>query len=80
MAKIKFADEIENITTRKEFPLTKAQEVLKDEVVAVLGYGVQGPAQSLNMRDRPAQERQEGQLLAACHPGRLGPRQDPLRD
>ena len=51
MAKIKFADEIENITTRKEFPLTKAQEVLKDEVVAVLGYGVQGPAQSLNMRD-----------------------------
>ena len=51
MAKIKFADEIENITTRKEFPLSKAQDVLKDEVVAVLGYGVQGPAQSLNMRD-----------------------------
>ncbi len=51
MAKIKFADVTENITTRKEFPLEKAQKVLKDEVVAVLGYGVQGPAQSLNMRD-----------------------------
>lgn len=51
MAKIKFADEVENITTRKEYPLSKAQETLKDEVVAVLGYGVQGPAQSLNMRD-----------------------------
>ena len=25
--------------------------MLKDEVVAVLGYGVQGPAQALNMRD-----------------------------
>ena len=51
MAKIKFADEIEDIVTRQEYPLSKAQDVLKDEVVAVLGYGVQGPAQSLNMRD-----------------------------
>ncbi|MGN0891256.1 MAG: NAD(P)-binding domain-containing protein, partial [Candidatus Spyradenecus sp.] len=51
MAKIKFADVTEDITTRKEFPLKKAQTTLKNEVVAVLGYGVQGPAQSLNMRD-----------------------------
>ena len=51
MAKIKFADVEENITTRKEFTLAKAQKVLKNEIVAVLGYGVQGPAQSLNMRD-----------------------------
>ncbi|MEG2725605.1 MAG: ketol-acid reductoisomerase, partial [Kiritimatiellia bacterium] len=51
MAKIKFADVTENITTRKEYSLEKAQKALKDEVVAVLGYGVQGPAQSLNMRD-----------------------------
>ena len=51
MAKIKFADVTENITTRQEFPLEKAQNILKDEVVAVLGYGVQGPAQALNMRD-----------------------------
>jgi len=51
MAKINFGGVIEEVTTREEFPLKKAQEVLKDEVVAVIGYGVQGPAQSLNMRD-----------------------------
>jgi len=31
--------------------LEKARDVLKDEIVTVLGYGVQGPAQALNMRD-----------------------------
>jgi ketol-acid reductoisomerase len=51
MAKIRFGDVEEEVVTRDEFPLEKAQEVLKDEVVAVLGYGVQGPAQALNMRE-----------------------------
>jgi ketol-acid reductoisomerase len=51
MAKIDFGGVVEDVVTREEFPLEKAREVLKDEVVAVLGYGVQGPAQSLNMRD-----------------------------
>jgi ketol-acid reductoisomerase len=51
MAKINFGGVEEEIITREEFPLEKAREVLKDEVVAVLGYGVQGPAQALNMRD-----------------------------
>ena len=51
MAKIKFGNVEETVITREEFPLEKAREVLKDEVIAVLGYGVQGPAQSLNMRD-----------------------------
>lgn len=51
MAKFKFGSIEEDIVTREEFPLEKARQVLKDEVVAVLGYGVQGPAQSLNMRD-----------------------------
>lgn len=41
----------ENVITREEFPLKKAQEVLKNETVAVLGYGVQGPGQALNMKD-----------------------------
>lgn len=41
----------ENVVTREEFPLTKAQEVLKNETVAVLGYGVQGPGQAFNMKD-----------------------------
>ena len=51
MAKMKFSGVEEEVVTREEFPLDKAQEVLKDEVVAVLGYGVQGPAQALNMRE-----------------------------
>ncbi len=51
MAKINFGGVVETVVTRDEFPLEKAREVLKNEVVAVLGYGVQGPAQSLNMRD-----------------------------
>jgi len=51
MAKINFGGVKENVVTRAEFPLKKAQQVLKNEVIAVIGYGVQGPAQSLNMRD-----------------------------
>jgi len=41
----------ENVVTRKEFTVEQAQKILKTEVVAVLGYGIQGRAQSLNMRD-----------------------------
>ena len=41
----------ENVMTREEFPLEKAREILKDETIAVIGYGVQGPGQSLNLRD-----------------------------
>jgi ketol-acid reductoisomerase len=51
MAQIDFGGVTEKVVTREEFPLSKAREVLKDEVVAVIGYGVQGPAQALNMKD-----------------------------
>ena len=51
MAKINFGGTNETVVMRKEFSLAKARKVLKKEVVAVIGYGVQGPAQSLNMRD-----------------------------
>jgi ketol-acid reductoisomerase len=51
MAKIDFGGVVEDVVTRDEFPLQKAREVLKNEVVAVVGYGVQGPAQAMNMRD-----------------------------
>lgn len=51
MAKIDFGGVVENIVTREEFPLSRAREVLKNEVIAVIGYGVQGPAQALNMKD-----------------------------
>ena len=51
MAVINFGGVDENVVTRDEFPLVKAREVLKDETIAVIGYGVQGPGQSLNLRD-----------------------------
>ena len=51
MANMNFGGTEENVVTREEFPLEKAQEVLKDETVAILGYGVQGPGQALNMKD-----------------------------
>ena len=51
MAKIDFGGVLENVVTREEFTLAKAREVLKNETIAVIGYGVQGPAQALNMKD-----------------------------
>ena len=51
MAKMNFGGVEENVVTRDEFPLEKAQQVLANEVVAVLGYGVQAPAQAFNMRE-----------------------------
>ncbi|MCD6137062.1 MAG: ketol-acid reductoisomerase [Deltaproteobacteria bacterium] len=51
MAKINFGGVWEDVVTSDEFPLQKAREVLAEETVAVLGYGVQGPAQAMNMRD-----------------------------
>ena len=51
MAKINFGGVEENVVTREEFPLSKALDVLKNETIAVIGYGVQGPGQSLNLKD-----------------------------
>ena len=51
MAKIDFGGMLEEVVTADEFPVEKARDVLKDETVAVLGYGVQGPGQAMNMRD-----------------------------
>ena len=51
MAELNFGGVIENVMTSKEFSLEKAREVLKNETIAVLGYGVQGPGQACNLRD-----------------------------
>jgi ketol-acid reductoisomerase len=51
MAKLNFGGTEENVVTREEFPLSKAQDILKNETVAVIGYGVQGPGQALNQKD-----------------------------
>lgn len=49
--KMQFGSMEEEVVTREEFSLSKAQETLKEEVIAILGYGVQGPGQALNLRD-----------------------------
>ncbi|MDR1330853.1 MAG: ketol-acid reductoisomerase [Tannerella sp.] len=51
MAIMNFGGVDENVVTRDEFPLEKAAEVLKGETIAVIGYGVQGPGQGMNLRD-----------------------------
>ncbi len=51
MAKLNFGGVEENVVTRDEFPLAKAVETMKDETIAVIGYGVQGPGQALNLKD-----------------------------
>ena len=51
MANIDFGGVMEEVITLEEFSLEKAREILKDETIAILGYGVQGPAQALNLRD-----------------------------
>jgi len=51
MAIIDFGGVKEEVVMRSEFPMEKAHKVLKNETVAVIGYGVQGPGQSLNMKD-----------------------------
>ena len=51
MAKINFGGVEENVVTREEYPLEKARETLKNDTIAIIGYGVQGPGQALNLRD-----------------------------
>jgi ketol-acid reductoisomerase len=51
MAKINFGGVVEDVVTREEFSLRKAYSILEHETVAIIGYGVQGPAQALNMKD-----------------------------
>jgi ketol-acid reductoisomerase len=52
MVKINFGGVVEEVVTREEFPMDRARDVLKNETIAVLGYGVQGPVQSLNLKDQ----------------------------
>ena len=51
MVELDFGGIKETVVTRKEFPVDQAKKILKDETIAILGYGIQGRAQSLNMRD-----------------------------
>ena len=69
MAQINFGGVNETVVTREEFPLEKARKVLENETIAVIGYGVQGPGQSLNLRDngfRVIVGQREGSASTSC--------------
>ncbi len=51
MAQMNFGGVTETVVTSKEFSLEKAREVLGNETIAVIGYGIQGPGQAGNLRD-----------------------------
>lgn len=51
MARIDFGGFEEEVVTREEFSLEKARAVLSKETIAIIGYGVQGPGQALNLKD-----------------------------
>src|SRR5437660_8592356 len=51
MRQIQIGSEAETVVERADFPPEKLKAILGNEVVAVLGYGVQGRGQSLNMKD-----------------------------
>src|SRR5436853_2449654 len=51
MRKIKIGNIEETVVERADFPPEKLKAILGSETVAVLGYGVQGRGQSLNMKD-----------------------------
>lgn len=51
MAKLNFGGTEEHVVTREELPLAQARENLANETIAIIGYGVQGPGQALNLRD-----------------------------
>ena len=51
MTQFNFGGVVEDVITSEEFSLQKARDILQNETVAVLGYGVQGPGQALNLRD-----------------------------
>src|ERR1700736_4787444 len=51
MRQIKIGDSVETVVERADFPPERLKAILGPETVAVLGYGVQGRGQSLNMKD-----------------------------
>jgi ketol-acid reductoisomerase len=51
MRRIQVGNVAETVVERSDYPMERVREILKNETVAVIGYGVQGRSQSLNMRD-----------------------------
>ena len=48
---MKFADDTEVVYERADYPVSKLKQIFAKDTMAVIGYGTQGMAQSLNMKD-----------------------------
>ncbi len=83
MARIRFGDVTEDVVTREEWPMTTAQACLKQETIATIGYGVQGPGQALNLKDNGFQvivgQRKGSRSWDKALAGRLGRGARPVR-
>jgi ketol-acid reductoisomerase len=55
MRQIQIGDVAETVVERADYPPERLRDILGPETVAVLGYGVQGRGQSLNMKDHGVQ-------------------------
>jgi ketol-acid reductoisomerase len=51
MKEIRIGNTVEQCVERADYPPDRIKQILGNETIAVLGYGVQGKGQSLNMRD-----------------------------
>ncbi len=51
MALLNFGGTVENVVTREELSLEQARKNMENECIAIIGYGVQGPGQALNLKD-----------------------------
>src|SRR5437588_2438419 len=51
MRRINIGNVPETVVERADFPPERLRAILSKETVAILGYGVQGRGQSLNMKD-----------------------------
>src|SRR5262249_52945840 len=51
MRQIKIGNTTETVVERADYPPERIKQILGKETVAVIGYGVQGRGQSLNMKD-----------------------------
>jgi ketol-acid reductoisomerase len=51
MKEIRIGNTVEQCVERADYPPERIKQILGNETIAVLGYGVQGKGQSLNMRD-----------------------------
>ena len=83
MKEIKIGNTVEQCVERSDYPPDRVREILKDEIVAVLGYGVQGRGQSLNMRDNGVKvivgQRKGGKAYDLCLEDGWIARRDSLR-